>query len=691
MKSTVVTSPCPDAEVLTQYVSGVLESKAAESLANHLERCRTCQGRVDGLTHRKDSLLEAVRRSSDAVSVSGQSNLAVLLEKAQRLRGTQASPDKRAPVRAVSLDVFVSCLRKSGLMNPSEVDLFLEGNHHTDSTGLARELITRNKLTRFQARALLRGFWKGFFLGNYIILEKLAQGGMSTVFKARHRRLGRVVCLKVPHTSRESPGIAERFRREAKTVAALNLPNIVVAHDADQDGQVPFLVMEFVEGRDLAKLVADQGALPAPMVISMMLQVARALDYMHREGVVHRDIKPHNLLVDESGAVKILDMGLARFDSYLTRNADATTHASITASGVIMGTIDYMAPEQAINCRLADHRSDIYSLGCTLFFLLMGKPVFSGETLMEKLVAHREQPAPTLTAANKDIPAELNAIFQHMVEKEPSRRYQSMADLVRDLEITQTGRAKTLKCLAASRRKKRLLTFTQAAVIIALAVVGLGIWQGPKWFAPVEGRVPKEKTPKPKLPVSNPPPAIVGHPKTLVNRGPGRALIVVPHGWFYEDQFQAIDKAMKKMGIDLVVASSKPGAANPKHGKIKPVPVDLMLDQFKSVDFDAVVFLGGNYYEFTHKNPGTGNLAKQIIETCLDQGLIVASIGDAGNILSDAGITQNCNYQKNGHLVVGSLKGHTGRVINLAESKYAPEFVEAVFGDDGLRKAVLPK
>ena len=688
MKSTILSARCPDSSRLTQYVSGVLETEDADSLALHLDGCSSCQRRVDELTHRKDSLIDAVRRSSEAVSVSDHSDLAGLLEKAEQLRGSTIRPSRTGPVRTLSLKEFVACLRKSGLMNPSEVDLYLEKLEYSESSGLAQELITRNKLTPYQANALLKGFWKGFFLGNYIILEKLAHGGMSTVFKARHRRMGRVVCLKVPHTAKDSPHIVERFRREAKTVAVLKHPNIVVAHDADEDGQIPFLVMEFVEGSDLAKLVTKQGPLPVEKTIDILLQVAKALEYVHDQGVIHRDIKPHNLLMDASGTVKILDMGLARFDSYLARNADATTHASITSSGVIMGTIDYMSPEQALNCKLADHRSDIYSLGCTLFFLLTGKPLFAGETLMEKLISHREKPAPDLTSVTGKVSAGLNAVFRHMVEKEPEARYQSMTDVVRDLDIIRNGSAELLSCQDRVR-SKWFLRVAGLVIGIVVLLVAAGIPNG-MWFPSGTAPSPKPKSlanaPKKKIE-----PIIVGHPKTLANKGPGRALLVVPHDWFIEEQYQAIDSALKKQGIDIAVASSKPGTAIPKHGKINPVTVDLLLDPFDADDFDAVIFVGGNVYEFMHKNPKTGELARRVMNTCLDKGLIVAAIADGVNVLNDAGINKACNYSKANHCLVGTIKGRPGRIVHIQETKYAPQFTDIVFGAGGLRETILSK
>jgi eukaryotic-like serine/threonine-protein kinase len=302
---------------------------------------------------------------------------------------------------------------------------------------IARELVRTGVLTAYQAAAIYQGKGRGLLIGPYLVLDKLGAGGMGMVFKAIHRDHRLVVALKLlpPSYSRRSRAIVDRFRREAEALAKLQHPNIVCSFEGvkDIDG-VYFLVMEYVEGRDLRFLVEKVGVFPVDQAIDCLIQTARGLQSAHSLGIIHRDIKPANLMLDGRGTIRILDFGLARVilpDSWIDVENDET------ASWDMMGTIPYMSPEQADDSERADARSDIYSLGCTLYFLLAGRPPYTGRTWSEMFLAHRQSPIPSLRAARPSVPSHLEELFTRMMAKEPMNRPPTMASVIASIELAE--------------------------------------------------------------------------------------------------------------------------------------------------------------------------------------------------------------------------------------------------------------
>ncbi len=308
---------------------------------------------------------------------------------------------------------------------------------------LARDLVAQGRLTKFQAQAIYQNKGQRLVIGNYVLLERVGRGGMGDVFKARHQKMDRIVALKIlSAAAMKSPGALKRFHREAKAAAKLAHPNIVTAHDFDEDRGTHFLVTEYVDGENLSAIVKQRGPLSLGRAVDYILQAARGLEYAHSNGVIHRDIKPSNLLLDKQGTVKILDMGIARVNEFVGQMAFGSAE-ELTSSGVIVGTPDYMSPEQSTDLRVADARSDIYSLGCTLYFLLTGQPVFMGETVLQKIMAHREQPPPFLREIRGDVPECLEKIFQKMLAKRPQDRQRSMTEVIAEIQKCIASRQET--------------------------------------------------------------------------------------------------------------------------------------------------------------------------------------------------------------------------------------------------------
>jgi serine/threonine protein kinase len=272
----------------------------------------------------------------------------------------------------------------------------------------------------------------------YRVLGLIGEGGMGAVYRAEHRRMERRVALKVirPGLMRH-PDAVRRFQQEARAAARQHHANIVTAFDADQAGGLHFLVMEYMEGTNAADVVRQRGPLPVAEACSYARQAALGLQHAHEQGMVHRDIKPHNLMIagsDRSPLLKILDFGLARLPRTAeTAPADGMASGPLTGAGTVMGTADYIAPEQAADPSSADIRADIYALGCTLFHLLTGRPPFPDGTVAEKLDRHAGTPLPSLSTLRPEAPAELSAILERMTAKNPADRYPTPAEVAEAL------------------------------------------------------------------------------------------------------------------------------------------------------------------------------------------------------------------------------------------------------------------
>jgi serine/threonine protein kinase len=335
----------------------------------------------------------------------------------------------------VNNDELLDLVRKSGVQEEKKLDSYVEklragGTFPTEPPKLAGYLVRDGLLTNFQAEQLLLGKWRRFHIGKYKVLERLGSGGMGSVFLCEHKLMRRRVAVKVlPTAKAEDPSSLERFYREARAVAALDHPNIVRAYDIDQDDNLHFLVMEYVDGASLQEIGKKVGPLEVLRACQYMYQSAKGLQHAHEAAaLVHRDIKPGNILVDRNGVVKILDMGLARFfhdeEDILTKKYDEN----------VLGTADYLAPEQAIDSHGVDIRADVYSLGATFYFCLTGKTPFNEGTVAQKLIWHQTRQPKPISSIRPEVPAEVVAIIEKMMAKEPGQRYQTPREVMEALE-----------------------------------------------------------------------------------------------------------------------------------------------------------------------------------------------------------------------------------------------------------------
>src|SRR6516165_4380874 len=335
---------------------------------------------------------------------------------------------------------FLDLTQRSGLLDKAEVDRQMESSQHNGHAGqtlrqFADSLIHEGLLTHFQAEKLLTGRWRGFIIsGKYRLLERLGAGGMGAVYLCEHILMGRKVALKVlPVQQAEDAASLARFHREARAVARLDHPNIVRAHDIDREDKLHFLVLEFVDGCNLHDFVRKNGNLTPARAAHYIRQAALGLQHAHEAGLVHRDVKPGNLVIDRQGTVKLLDMGLVRFF-----REDSGAFIKEFEAGYTIGTADYVAPEEIVRDKSSDGgvdvRADIYSLGGTFYYLLVGKSPFQDGTTAQKMIWHQVRQPKSLRALRPDVPEALVQVIERMMAKEPVRRYQAPLDVAAALD-----------------------------------------------------------------------------------------------------------------------------------------------------------------------------------------------------------------------------------------------------------------
>jgi len=330
-----------------------------------------------------------------------------------------------------SFEELIQLIRKSGMVDEARLTSYIARRQKgrgiaSDPRQATDDMIGDGMLTNFQAEQFLLGKWRGFSIGKYKLLERIGVGGMGQVFLCEHMFMKRRVAIKVlPPAKAEQPAALGRFYREARAAGSLEHPNIVRTHDIDQDGNLHFIVMEYVDGSNLLEIVKKFGRMDCGRAAHYTKQVAVGLDFAFKSGVIHRDVKPGNILIDRKGLARVLDLGLARFfndqSDMLTVKYD---------DKIVLGTADYVAPEQVANSHAVDVRADVYALGATLYFLLAGHPPFPTGTVSQKLLWHRTKEPTPIRQLRPEVPEGLAAILTKMMAKDPAVRYQSPAEIV---------------------------------------------------------------------------------------------------------------------------------------------------------------------------------------------------------------------------------------------------------------------
>ena len=354
----------------------------------------------------------------------------------------------KAAMAVTTAGEFLAVLDRSRLLTPAELaQAHNAADDDADPKTIAKRLARQDLITRWQAGQLLAGR-SSFYLGKYRLIELLGRGGMGNVFLGQHVTMNRRVALKIiSRQVRKDRASLDRFLIEARAIAALDHPNIVQAYNVDNEGDRYYLVMEYVEGLDLERMVEEEGPLDWRRAADYIRQAADGLEHAHQRNVIHCDIKPSNLLVNVQGVVKILDMGLARLTHDDAAEADDQGNR-------VLGSVDYLAPEQAMADRPLDRRADIYSLGCTLYFALTGHPPFPTGALAERIVKHQTKEPTPIGAERPNVPAALVAVCDRMMAKRPEERLPSASDVSRLLEACRQA-APLAKRNAAKSRQRR--------------------------------------------------------------------------------------------------------------------------------------------------------------------------------------------------------------------------------------------
>jgi serine/threonine-protein kinase len=547
----------------------------------------------------------------------------------------------------------------------------------------------------------------------YRITGQLGAGGMGVVYKAEHLVMGREVALKVVarrYTS--NPDAVERFRREVRAAAKLNHPNIVTAHDAEEANGLHFLVMEFIEGISLDRFVQKRGPLKIATACQCIRQAAQGLQHAHECGMVHRDIKPHNLMVTRKGQLKVLDFGLARIAAQADLPAtNPNFDHTVTSPSLVMGTPDYLAPEQARSAHNVDIRADIYALGCVLYFLLSGRPPFPHlGSAIEKMLAHFEDEPESICTLRPEVPRELADVLNKMMAKDPSERYHTPAEVaaaikpftraeaiiddapeivdsppplppdlptppVGMLETEPSVRAAKRRKIRIKRRKARRVVPIAFAAALAFLVLGSAGLVAALW--------PKSKE-------SGGQPGQLGGPDAPGGTAAGtRVLFVVPSQGLWYPDYGPVKDRLTEANVEVVTSATRMGDVQLVGGGPR-VTVDRLLKDARAADYSAILFCGQNVTELCWpQQAGYADTARLILEAKRDNTLLAAiCVGQA--VLLHHEVLRGKRIAASGHMRMKYVEFDDlnldwnrkvvtdGRVLTAAAPENAIQFAEAI-------------
>lgn len=534
----------------------------------------------------------------------------------------------------------------------------------------------------------------------YRIVKILGRGGMGVVWLAEHQMMQRKVALKVI-SSRFTSGrdSVERFRQEVRAAARLTHPNIVTAFDAEQAGDLHFLVTEYVDGRSLEQWVQQNGVLAVAQACSAIRQVCSGLQHAHNHGMIHRDIKPQNLMQAKNGKIKILDFGLARLEQHAEQvSQTAKTELSLTAVGMVLGTPDFMAPEQAADSSSADARSDIYSLGCTLFFLLAGRAPFDAGSFMEMISSGTQRPMAVLKSLRSDLPPELDRVIEKMTAPRPENRFRSAAEVAdalapfcqpvqsatnpvpeklaadqppqilvqaspvkrdsdskrppepaarprspglpparRNSRSRQSGAAKLALVQSYFRRSWWKLLFGAAGLILSAL---LFVFLRPDSSNVSVNESSDDSVSDSATVIPTPPETVapaIGSKRGVASGTPHRVLYLVPATDFWWPDVKTFYQLHTSGEIRLTLTSWTTSASS-IHPDGEPVQISLLLADARAADYDALIVGGGRGLVKLTVNSPESRDAERLIREMLADGKIVSAFSAGPGVLAKMGL-----------------------------------------------------